>query len=338
MHRKPDAADPPPLGLALQGGGAHGAFTWGVLDRLLEEPTFTIEAVSGTSSGALNALAVAQGWLEGGREGARACLDTLWTRIGTHAQMAQWMFGVVSPAGREAMLNLHRYFTPRQMNPLAFNPVRQIAESLFDFERLRAAPPFELHLAATRVRDGALMLFGRDRINLDALLASTCLPQLFAPVTIDDEVYWDGGWAGNPVLEPLLYEGRADTILCVLVQPLTHTRLPTTASEISERISELGFSTTFLRELRTLTLARDSLDGAFTLSWLGRRLKRLDFQLIEPGESLDAFQSKSSAIGGRNFLDELKAYGRGLAERWINDPPAHSASPSVLANGGFPAP
>ncbi len=321
-----------PLALALQGGGAHGAFTWGVLDRLLEEPDFTVDAVSGTSSGALNALALAQGWLDGGRDGARACLDALWRRVGRHAQMARWMFGV-SRVGRAALLNLHRHFTPRQMNPLALNPVRQIAGSMFDFERLRSAPPFALHLAATRVRDGALALFTGDRIDLDALLASTCLPQLFAPVTIDGEVYWDGGWAGNPVLEPLVYESRAATILCVLVQPLSLERLPSSAAEISERMSELAFATTFLRELRALTLARETLEGTLTLSWLGKRFKFLQVQLVEPGESLDAFRSKSDPVGGRAFLEQLKAYGRECAQRWLEQPAAHAVDRSLLASG-----
>ena len=151
------------IGLALQGGGAHGAFTWGVLDRLLEQADIGFERISGTSSGAINALALAQGWMDGGREGARACLDSVWTRIAGHTHAAAWIFGTQSKVGQKTAQSLHRYFTPRQINPLGFNPVRQIAEASFDFERLREQAPFPLHLAATRVRDGALVMFGPEQ-------------------------------------------------------------------------------------------------------------------------------------------------------------------------------
>ncbi len=319
------------LSLALQGGGAHGAFTWGVLDRLLEHGDLAIEAISGTSSGALNALALAQGWMDGGAEGARECLERLWQRVALQTHAARWILDVTPPGGRRAMLNLHRYFTPQQMNPLGYNPVRQIAENLFDFERLRAAAPFPLHLAATRVRDGSLVMFGPERIGIDVLLASTCLPQVFAPVTIDGEMYWDGGWAGNPVLEPLVYGGRSDTLLCILVQPLNRAGTPRSASEIAERMSELAFSTSFLRELRTLCLAQDSLDGALTLSWLGRRIKRLHVQVIEPAETLDAFHAKTRLDTPTGFLGELRDYGRTCAEAWLVDPQRHTVDSATLS-------
>jgi len=314
---------PSTVGLALQGGGAHGAFTWGVLDRLLEEGKLAFEAVSGTSSGAMNALALAQGWMDDGRDGARACLDELWKRVAEQASAARWIFDTAIPGGRETLLSLNRYFTPRQMNPLGYNPVRRIAEGLFDFERLHARSPFPVHLAATRVRDGALVMFGPDRLSVEALLASTCLPQVFAPVTIDGEVYWDGGWAGNPVLEPLVYQGRAENILCVLVQSPSRPNLPDDAAGIAARMSELGFSTAFMRELRTLAMAKASLEGSLTLSWLGRRIKRLNVHLIEPGESLDDVHAKSRLDTRLAFLLELRDCGREAAQAWIEDSDAH---------------
>lgn len=319
-----------PLGLALQGGGAHGAFTWGVLDRLLEEPDLTIDAVSGTSSGALNSLALAQGWMDGGREGARECLRRLWERIGAKTQAVSWIFDAAPPGGRQVMRNLHRYFTPQQMNPLGYNPVRDIAEALFDFERLRDAAPFALHLAATRVRDGTLTMFGPERLSIEALLASTCLPQLFAPVKIDGEIYWDGGWAGNPVLEPLVYSGIAENILCVLVQPMNRPIQPQNASDIAERMNALAFSTSFLRELRTLCLAKDSIDGERANSWLGRRLGRLQTYLIEPGESLDGFHAKTRFATPPEYLTELHDYGRDCAESWIVEPAKHLVTAQSL--------
>lgn len=321
------------VGLALQGGGAHGAFTWGVLDRLLEHGQPGFEAVSGTSSGAMNALALVQGWMDGGRDGARACLDELWKRIAEQANAARWIFDAAAlPGGRETLLGLNRYFTPRQMNPLGYNPVRRIAEGLFDFERLRAHSPFPVHLAATRVRDGALVMFGPERLGIDALLASTCLPQVFAPVTIDDEVYWDGGWAGNPVLEPLVYQGRAEHVVCVLVQSRSRPSVPEDAAGIAARMSELGFSTAFMRELRTLAMAQDSLQGSLTLSWLGRRIKRLNVHVIEPGESLDDVHAKSRLDTRLAFLLELRDCGREAAQAWIEDSDAHVVRADALLN------
>ena len=307
------------ISLALQGGGAHGAFTWGVLDRLLEEAWLSFDGVSGTSSGAMNALALAQGWMDGGREGARACLSALWEAVARETKLVRWAFA--GPAGRTAetmLLGLTRYFTPKEINPLDYNPVRNIASALFDFERLRRESPVDIFLAATRVRDGRLQLFDRTGLTLDALLASTCLPQVFAPVEIDGEMYWDGGYAGNPAIEPLLYRCRAADILCVLVQPLERAAPPRSVSEIGERVVELGFSTTFLRELNTLWMAKQSLARAWPWSWLGRRLKRLRLHIIEPGESLDEYSAKTRINARIEFLRDLRDLGRHCAQTWLD--------------------
>ncbi|HEX6833081.1 MAG TPA: patatin-like phospholipase family protein [Rudaea sp.] len=311
--------EPLTLTLALQGGGAHGAFTWGVLDRLLEEPQLSIEAISATSSGAMNALALAQGLLDGGREGARATLAALWENVAAQTSLLRWAFAGAGAAGETMMLGLARYFTPQEINPLGLNPLRDIATRLFDFERLRAAPPLRLFIAATRVRDGGLTLFGNPQLTIDALLASTCLPQLFAPVEIDGETYWDGGYAGNPALDPLVYECRSRDILCVLVQPLEHAQVPQTARAIHERIAELGFSTTFLRELESLRRAQQQLSHIFPLSWLGRRLKKLRVAIVEPGESLDAYSAKTRLNTRLAFLHELRDLGRTCAQRWLEN-------------------
>lgn len=308
------------VSLALQGGGAHGAFTWGVLDRLLEHGELSFERISATSSGALNALAMAQGWMGGGREGARTCLDVLWQRIAGHPMATPWIFGSRMPAAQPGSQNLHRYFTTRQINPSPLNPVQHIAEVMFDFEQLREESPFPIHLAATRVRDGSLVMFGPDQLGIDALLASSCLPQIFAPVTINGETYWDGGWAGNPVLEPLLGPTQASTILGILVQPLNRDEIPTTPEKIATRIGELGFSSAFLRELRSLVLtataADDSLDS--NQSENGQRVV-----LIDPGKSLHDFHDKAAFASAIGFLSILRDHGRHCADQWIADPEKH---------------
>jgi len=316
----PIAPPLPPLSLALQGGGAHGALTWGVLDRLLEEPSLTLDGISATSSGAMNALALAQGWMEGGRDGARAKLDELWTSIAAQSSLARWAFAGVAASGAEQLLSSWtHHFTPEQFNPLGLNPLRAIAERLFDFERLRRASPFKLFVAATRVRDGALTLFGNAELSVDALLASTCLPQLFAAVVIDGETYWDGGYAGNPALQPLVYRCAAQAIVCVLVQPLSRATLPASARAIAERVAELGFSTTFVREYESLVQAQAALRGAVPLSSLGRRMKALRLHVIEPGESLAEFRAKSRLNTEPGFLHELRELGRATCEAWLQE-------------------
>ena len=311
------------ISLALQGGGAHGAFTWGVLDRLLEDPRISFDAISATSSGALNALAMAQGWMNGGREGARTCLDVLWQRIAGHPQAGAWIFGSRQHASEPAAKNLHRYFSSRQIRPDMANPVSHIAEVMFDFEQLRAESPFPLYLAATRVRDGGLVIFGPERLGIDALLASTCLPQIFAPTCIDDEYFWDGGWAGNPALEPLVTAGRARTILSVLVQTLRHIDVPKTPEQIATRMGELAFTSSFLRELRSLILLRESMGESAGAGEWQTQLKELEIDLIEPGEPLQNFKDKPTSASAIGFLTTLRDHGRHCANAWLAEPQRH---------------
>jgi NTE family protein len=318
IDHMPASAPATTLSLALQGGGAHGAFTWGVLDRLLEEPTFAFDGISATSSGAMNALALTQGWLDGEREGARIALTALWEGVANQTSLLRWAFSTPAGATAERMLlGVTRYFTPQEINPLGINAVRTIAEKQFDFERIRAESPFKLFVAATRVRDGRLALFDNAQLTIDALLASTCLPQLFAPVEIDGELHWDGGYAGNPAIEPLLFRCSTQSILCVLVQPVERAQPPTTVREIGARITELGFSTTFIRELETLQTLKGMLANNFPLTPIGQRIKGIDLQIIEPGESLDSYSAKTKLNTRIGFLRELRDLGRDCAQAWL---------------------
>ena len=204
--------------LALQGGGSHGAFTWGVLDRLIEEPWLRIEAISGTSAGAMNAALVADGWMQGGADGARAALEAYWRRVSKAAAfsplqrspldrlMGRWTLDT-SPA-YVAMDLIARMVSPYTLNPLGFNPLRAILEESIDFERLARAP-IKLFITATSVRTGRGRIFRNAEITADILLASACLPTMFQAIEIDGEPYWDGGYAGNPTLTPLIRESDA---------------------------------------------------------------------------------------------------------------------------------
>jgi NTE family protein len=311
------AATPSRINLALQGGGAHGAFTWGVLERLLAEPWFEPEGISGTSSGAMNAVALAQGWLEGGRNGAIATLRRLWEAVAAQQRLLGPALAAPMAYPADALLRgVTTYLAPSQVNPLGINPLRVIAERLFDFAALRNGP-IRVFVAATRVRDGALAVFGNATLDVDALLASTCLPQIFPPVRIDGTLYWDGGYAGNPVLEPLICECAAADILCVLVQPLAHDVDPVTARQIAERVAELGFSTTFLREIEALRRARRQLGRSPGTSAFDHRLQALRAHLIEPGEALAGLGAETRLDMRPRFLEELRELGNDCADAWL---------------------
>lgn len=296
-----------PIKLALQGGGAHGAFTWGVLDRLLELPELKIESISATSSGAMNAAALAQGWQRDGAAGAKTSLEAFWLALARQNATTEWW---VAAAG---MLDPGLWSkVPRA--PLTTNPLRSLVEESFDIEAMRAGP-IRLQLAATRVRDGALTLFDNAHLSHDAVLASACLPQWFAAVEIDGEAYWDGGFAGNPALEPLLTAG-SDDLLCVLLQPFDGTSVPRTARDIAELSAQLSFSAAFRRELRDLALTRRRIGTHLVPSSEVRRLRRLRMHVITPKDALTVRDGYSAADTRLRQLQALRELGREAAEEW----------------------
>jgi NTE family protein len=292
--------------LALQGGGAHGAFTWGVLDRLLQVPGLRISAVSGTSSGAMNAAALAQGWQHDGAQGARDALAQFWEAVARHNAMADWW-----AAGARAWSDT-AWFKPN-LSPLSFNAMRPLVEGFFDVQALRRSP-VALHVAATRVRDGALVIFQGERLSHDALLASSCLPQWFPAVEIDGEAYWDGGFAGNPALEPLLAE-PGDTLLCVLVQPLQLGQVPRQSSDILDVSAQLAFGTAFRRELRDLATACRRASHRFLLSARERELRRLQLRIIAPTDGLGAL-GHTATDTRLHQLHALHERGYAAADTW----------------------
>ncbi|MCK6410145.1 MAG: patatin-like phospholipase family protein [Thauera sp.] len=313
------------LALALQGGGAHGAYTWGVLDRLLEAGV-PIEGISGTSAGAMNAVALAQGWTTGGADGARAALDRFWTAVGDSVPFHLELLHSLNPSGdgslpapMNMMLGLARMFSPYQLNPFDLNPLRDVVRAQFDFERLRAECPLKLFIAATAVRTGKVRLFRSAELSEAALLASACLPTLHHAVEIDGEHYWDGGFTANPAIYPLLYECDTPDLLMVLLNPLQHQQAPRSAEEIATRSMELGFSTTFLREMRMIAHARQFIAERPRWSPIGRlerKLLRERFHLIDAPELGDA-GSASKLNATASSLLQLRELGRARAETWL---------------------
>ncbi|ENO84445.1 patatin-like phospholipase family protein [Thauera aminoaromatica] len=320
---KKDASTP--VALALQGGGAHGAYTWGVLDRLLEAGV-PIEGISGTSAGAMNAVALAEGWTTGGAEGARAALDRFWTAVGDSVPFHLELLQSLSPSGdgslpspMNMMLGLARVFSPYQLNPFELNPLRDVVRAQFDFERIRRACPLKLFIAATAVRTGKVRLFRTAELGEAALLASACLPTLHHAVEIDGEHYWDGGFTANPAIYPLLYECDTPDLLMVLLNPLQHEQAPRSAEDIAARSMELGFSTTFLREMRMIAHARQFIAERPRWSPIGRlerKLLRERFHLIDAPELGDA-GSASKLDATASALLRLRELGRARAETWL---------------------
>ena len=254
------------LDLALQGGGSHGAFTWGVLDQLLEQPWLEIEAVSGTSAGAMNACVMADGLAAGGREGAREHLEAFWRRVAGAAAFSPLRRGPLDVLNGRWTLDYSplylamdlaaRVFSPYDLNPAGGNPLSAILEESVCFERLTGGP-VQLFITATNVLTGRGRVFRNPEITVDVLLASACLPTLYQAVEIDGEPYWDGGYSGNPTMTPLVRECISQDIVLVQINPIRRDRLPRTAREIHNRINEVSFNATLLKELRMLALLHD---------------------------------------------------------------------------------
>ena len=313
----------PALGLALQGGGAHGAYTWGVLDALLEAGRFRFEAISGTSAGAMNALALADGWMRGGADGARESLAAFWRAVGSKLPFEQWLVGPTdSPGlapGLRALMHWTRLFSPYQLNPLGLNPLREVLTAQIDFERLRQRGAPRLFIAATHANTGRLRLFVNEELDVHAALASACLPTLHQAVMIDGEPYWDGGYSANPALFPLVRAGIAD-LLIVALSPLAHEQVPMSAEDIRSRALEFSFNAGFLREATLLAEASaEARRSSFAFGRLERRLRALRTHLIDAHDDLGALSAETRLIAHLPFLERLRDLGRERTQRWLAD-------------------
>ncbi len=320
------------INLALQGGGSHGAFTWGVLDRLLEEE-LEIAGISGTSAGAMNAVVLASGLLAGGPEGARQALDRFWEAV---ADAGLWSPLKPSPLDRlisEGDMDtspawlwadaLSRLLSPYQLNPLGCHPLRPILEEQVDFGLLRRQDRIELFLAATDVRRCTLTVFDKSRSSVDAVLASACLPFLFQAIEIDGGVYWDGGYMGNPPLEPLIDGTDCDDFVIVPINPLRIEEAPTRAAAILDRVNEVAFNSSLVRELRTIARINELLAGG----WLPPgRYRHLRLHTIGPEPAMAGLGYSSKFNTERDFLRRLKALGRARADAFLR---AHRADLGV---------
>jgi len=317
-----------PVNLALQGGGVHGAFGWGALDRLLEDDRLALDAISATSAGAINAVVMASGMSEGGRSGARAKLELFWREISRYGELwappqAAMIEAWFTAAGwsrdqlpaHVAFQSLVHLWSPYQLNPLDYNPLRDLVRRSVDFEALRRCPHApRLFLSATNVRSGKIRIFENGELTADAVLASACLPHIFKAVEIGGEHYWDGGYMGNPAIYPLIYRGASQDVVIVHINPLYQDRLPTTAPEILDRMNEISFNSSLLREMRviqfvTRLIDEERLDPS--------RYQRMFVHAISDDAEMRRHGAWSKLNPDWTFVTRLRDAGRAAASRWL---------------------
>jgi NTE family protein len=310
------------INIALQGGGSHGAFAWGVLDRLLEEPDLELPGIVGTSAGAVNAVLLAAGLSTGGRQGARDLLRKFWVRISeTPYAPIPWIsfplpfigWPIPPSLGWIAVEMWSRLFSPYQFNPLDVNPVRDILKELVDFSALRQAQT-KLFLCATNVLTGKLCIFDNAEIGSDHVLASASLPTLFQAVRIGDNYYWDGGYMGNPPIFPVIYNTSCNDVLIIQINPIRIDRLPTTPQDIADRINTLSFNSSLLRELRAIHFVSRLVDEGVLD---GSRFKRLYIHIVEAEEFMRRLNVHSKFDTKPEFILKLHTLGREKMNEWM---------------------
>lgn len=312
------------INLALQGGGSHGAFTWGVLDRMFEEDKLWIEAISGTSAGAMNAVVAAQGMYDAGATGARAALEDFWRAVSRAGQLSPikrtpldvllGSWSLDRSPGYLMMDLTSRVASPYDLNPLNFNPLRDVVDDFIDFEKVRNCVDLGLFIAATNVETGRARVFHRDDLTLDVVMASACLPNMFKAVEIDGVPYWDGGYMGNPVLFPFIDHSPSADIVIVQINPLERPGTPRSARDIQNRLGEITFNASLFRDLKTIDLI-DRLIEEGALSDNEYRMMRL--HMIDGCADMLELDASSKVNSEWAFLIHLRDLGRLHADRWL---------------------
>ena len=316
------------VNLALQGGGAHGAFAWGVLDKILEDGRLEVEGISATSAGAMNAVVFAHGISLGGAQGAREKLLEFWREISLAGQLyspvrampwERWLFGF----GMEHSPSFHAFqalthaLSPYQLNPLNLNPLREVLQRVVDFEHLCLCNiATRLYISATNVRSGKIKVFRNADMSSDVILASACLPYVFQAVKIDNEFYWDGGYMGNPAIYPLIYNSASRDVIIVHINPIGRDALPTTAAEIFNRVNEISFNSSLMREMRAIAFVTQLIDdGALS----GERYRRMFIHSIRSDEEMAKLSVASKLSPDWDFLLYLREAGRASAVAWLDE-------------------
>jgi NTE family protein len=320
--QKPQECERRVLNLALQGGGSHGAFAWGVLDRLLQEETLQFEGISGTSAGAANAVVLADGLAAGGREGAREALRAYWQRVSDLWSRGPFKprliggknsdFGLENSPGFRFIEPMTHFASPYQLNPFNYNPFRDMLAEAIDFERVRRQTALKLFICATDVQTAKVKIFAGNELRVDHVLASTCLPLLMQAVEIDGDYYWDGMYSGNPAIYPLVYECESRDILLVHITPAERPGVPTTSPAIMNRMQEISSNTSLIREMRMIA----SYNKLIEQGRMGGG-KRMLMHVIEAEEFIRAFSWSSRLNADWDFLQHIYNMGRARADQWL---------------------
>ena len=314
-----------PVNLALQGGGSHGAFTWGVLDRLLEDGRLSFAAISGTSAGAMNACALADGWSRNGAQGARDRLEAFWRAVSDNGQLSpiqrtpiDMLTGNWSLENNPTLMwfeMVSRSFSPKMANPLGLNPLRDIVSREIDFESVHACPDIDLLISATNVETGKVKVFEKHELGVDHVMASACLPTLFPAVEIDGVPYWDGGYGGNPALFPFFYQNKVEDVLLVQINPILREGAPETAREIQNRIDEITFNAGLQREFRAIAFVRRLIENG-NLS--GEQYRAIRMHRIDADEAFADLTATTKISVEWAFLTYLRDLGRAAADDWLD--------------------
>lgn len=312
---------PRKVDLALQGGGSHGAFTWGVIDQLLEQSDIEIEGVSGTSAGAMNAVILANGLSRGGRQVARQDLRGFWESVGRMPGIASLSFrppGTWHLDGCPAYVwfdLLSRMVSPYELNPANVNPLRDLISRSVDFDALRRDGAVRTFVCATNVRTGRRKVFGNSELSADAVVASACLPFMFQAVEIDGEAYWDGGYSGNPALMPLYQSTETSDIIIVGINPFVRPEVPRSARDIINRVNEITFNSSFFLEVEAVNLLIESMDAEKRNT---KNYRKIFLHIIDAENEMNALGASSKLNNDIDFLEHLYQIGRKSGREWVD--------------------
>jgi NTE family protein len=326
--RRPDGSNRKRINLALQGGGAHGAFTWGVLDHLLDDGRLSFEGISGTSAGAMNAVLLADGLARGGAEEAKNRLAGFWRAASIGGDLPPIQRAVVErlfsflPLENSPMQvwvdAVSRYFSPYDLNPLNINPLKDLIDRFVDFQALRACSELQLFISATNVHTGRVRIFPREKITADAVMASACLPFLFRAVEIDGIPYWDGGYLGNPVIFPFFRTTATEDVLIVQINPLARHRTPTSAREIMNRVNEITFNSSLLSEYRAIEFVGRLIDqGRLPRGMRAGEYRRINVHRIVL-DGAGKYTARSKLSNDYDFFQMLRTQGKRAARRFLD--------------------
>ena len=315
------------INLAMQGGGAHGALLWGILDALLEDDKIEFDSISATSAGAINATILAHGLANGGKKGAREALRTFWETVSNISNSYQWMkmtpleslLGTKTENSVSYMIfdQLNKLFSPYQLNPLNINPLRDLIKKTVDFKKINDSSELQLFISATNVKTGKIRVFTNNEINLDSVMASACLPFLFQAVKIKDDYYWDGGYMGNPAIFPLFYHSKCRDILILHINPIYRENVPNTTTEILNRVNEISFNSSLMREMRAVSFINKLLDENWIKDEYKDQIHRYYMHAIRADVTMQSFSMASKMNTDWDFINQLYTEGRNQGIAWL---------------------